>query len=273
MIIYPKIDPVALQLGPLSVHWYGLMYLLGFMLCWGFLVRRLKLNAPNTPQGLTTTELSDIFFYAALGIIIGGRLGYMVFYDSQTLIMQPLSLFEIWKGGMSFHGGVIGVIVAIVSYAIKTKRSFIAIMDFIIPVIPLGLAAGRIGNFINGELWGRVSDVPWAMVFPNAGDLPRHPSQLYEFFFEGIVLFIILWFFSRKSRPRWAISGLFLFCYGIGRFWIEFYREPDVQIGFVAFGWLTKGQMLCLPMILVGIALVCWAYLNKKMGKTVCSNI
>jgi phosphatidylglycerol:prolipoprotein diacylglycerol transferase len=266
LLTYPEINPIAFYLGPLPVHWYGLMYLVGFVGCWSVLAWRIKTS--SFPRCLTVEQLSDVLFYAALGIIIGGRVGYMLFYDWQDLTEHPLRVFEIWKGGMSFHGGLIGVILAIGFYAHKIKKSLVDITDFIAPVIPIGLAAGRIGNFINGELWGRVTDVPWAMVFPNAGELPRHPSQLYEFFLEGILLFLILWFFSMKPRPRWAVSGLFLFFYGVFRFTIEFFREPDVQIGFVAMGWMTKGQLLCIPMIVLGLGMIIWAYKRK----TSCSN-
>jgi phosphatidylglycerol---prolipoprotein diacylglyceryl transferase len=260
MIAYPHMNPVAFHIGPLDVHWYGLMYLVGFFGCWSVLSLRIKYS--SIPRCLTVTALSDILFYIALGIIIGGRAGYMLFYDWDTLIARPLSLFEIWKGGMSFHGGLLGVMFAVWFYAHQHKKVFLDITDLIAPVIPLGLAAGRIGNFINGELWGRVTDVPWAMVFPNAGEMPRHPSQLYEFFLEGILLFLILWIFSGKERPRGAVSGLFLVSYGALRFCVEFFREPDIQMGYIAFGWLTKGQLLCLPMILIGIGMMMWA--NRK---------
>lgn len=258
MLSYPEINPIAFHIGPLSVHWYGLMYLIGFMGCWGLLTLRLKKS--KVPRCVTQEQLADVLFYAAIGIILGGRIGYMLFYDWQTLLSHPLRLFEIWNGGMSFHGGLLGVLLAMWYYSAKIKKSFLDITDFIAPVVPVGLAAGRIGNFINGELWGRVTDVPWAMVFPGAGDLPRHPSQLYEFFFEGIVLFVILWVFSIKPRPRCAVSGLFLLCYGVFRFGLEFFREPDLQIGFIAFGWLTKGQLLSLPMIIFGAILLILAY-------------
>ncbi len=260
MIAYPHMNPVAFHIGPIGVHWYGLMYLLAFFGCWGVLSLRIKYS--SVPRCLTVAAVSDILFYVALGIIIGGRVGYMLFYDWGTLIARPLSLFEIWKGGMSFHGGLLGVALAMWLYAHQHKKAFLDIADLIAPVVPLGLATGRIGNFINGELWGRVTDVPWAMVFPNAGEMPRHPSQLYEFFLEGIVLFLILWIFSSKERSRGAVSGLFLVSYGVLRFCVEFFREPDIQMGYVAFGWLTKGQLLCLPMILIGIGMMMWA--NRK---------
>ncbi|MDR3491031.1 MAG: prolipoprotein diacylglyceryl transferase [Gammaproteobacteria bacterium] len=265
MLTYPQIDPVAVHLGPLAVHWYGLMYLVGFFAAWGVLNLRLRVS----PRGFTAEQLSDMLFYAALGIIVGGRLGYMLFYAWPDLWANPLLIVQVWKGGMSFHGGLLGVIIALSLYAHKIGKSLVDLTDFIAPAVPLGLAAGRIGNFINGELWGRVTDVPWAMVFPNAGSLPRHPSQLYEFLLEGVLLFIILWTYSRKIRPRWAVSGLFLVGYGLFRFVIEFFREPDLQIGYLAFGWFTEGQLLSLPMIVLGVAMMTWAYWSPKK----CSNI
>lgn len=266
MLTYPTIDPVAFHLGPLPVHWYGLMYLVGFMAGWALLTLRLK----TSPRGFTAEQVSDLLFFAALGIILGGRLGYMLFYNFDEMIHHPLSIFAIWQGGMSFHGGLLGVLIAMWVFARKIGRPLGDLTDFIAPVVPIGLGAGRIGNFINGELWGRVTDVPWAMVFPSGGDLPRHPSQLYEFFLEGIVLFIVLWLFSSKERPRWAVSGLFLVLYGIFRFSVEFFREPDIQIGYVAFGWMTKGQLLSIPMIVCGGIMLLWAY--RRKGNSLCSN-
>jgi phosphatidylglycerol:prolipoprotein diacylglycerol transferase len=256
--MYPEINPIAFSIGPLSVHWYGLMYLIGFTAAWSALAYRIKYSA--VARGFTMPELSDILFYAALGTIIGGRLGYMIFYVREELFNHPLSTFQIWQGGMSFHGGLIGVIVSLSLWGYKKNKFLGDIADFVIPAVPLGLAAGRIGNFINGELWGRVTDVPWGMVFPNGGSDPRHPSQLYEFFLEGIVLFFILWLFSMKPRPRWAVFGLFLICYGCFRIFIEFFREPDPQLGFIAWGWLTQGQLLSVPMIAIGLGMMVWAY-------------
>ena len=265
MLIYPAIDPVAFHLGPLAVHWYGLMYLIGFLAAWILLTWRIRVS----PRGFQAAQVSDLLFYGALGIILGGRIGYMLFYDFGDLIHQPWRLFMIWQGGMSFHGGLLGVIIAMWLYGRKIGKSLGELTDFIAPVVPIGLGAGRIGNFINSELWGRVTDVPWAMVFPNGGDMPRHPSQLYEFFLEGIVMFLVLWIFSRKERPRWAVSGLFLVCYGIFRFCVEFFREPDVQIGYVALGLVTKGQLLSLPMILLGAVMLIWAYSKRNQ---ICSS-
>jgi phosphatidylglycerol:prolipoprotein diacylglycerol transferase len=265
MLTYPTFNPIALQVGPLPIHWYGLMYLIGFISGWALLVMRVK----HSSRGFKPEQISDILFYAALGIIIGGRLGYMLFYMFSETMQHPWQIFMIWQGGMSFHGGLLGVIIAMWLYARKIGKSLGDVTDLIAPVVPIGLGAGRIGNFINGELWGRVTDVPWAMIFPTGGDLPRHPSQLYEFFLEGVVLFIVLWIFSRKEQPRWAVSGLFLALYGIFRFSAEFFREPDIQIGFVAFGWMSKGQLLSIPMIVAGVILLLFAYRRKKL----CSNI
>lgn len=259
MLTYPHINPIALTLGPLKVHWYGLMYAIGFLGAWGLGVMR----ANKSNSGWTQDQISDLVFYAALGVIVGGRTGYILFYAWPDFIAEPLLLFKIWQGGMSFHGGLIGVIIALWLYARKLNKTFFELTDFTAPLVPIGLAAGRIGNFINGELWGRVTDVPWAMIFPNGGTLPRHPSQLYEFLFEGIILFIILWSYSSKPRPRTAVSGLFLICYGTFRFVLEFFRQPDVQLGFIAFDWLTMGQMLSAPMILLGVFLIIRAYRNR----------
>lgn len=257
MLIYPAIDPVAFYLGSWPVYWYGLMYLIGFLGGWGVLSLRLRFRKEKE---FTQDQLSDIVFAAALGAIVGGRIGYMFFYDWHALITNPLLLFQTWKGGMSFHGGLLGVVVALTLCARKMKKPFLALTDFIAPAVPIGLGAGRIGNFINSELWGRVTTEPWGMLFPNGGPLPRHPSQLYEVLLEGILLFIILWLFSRKPRPLGAVSGLFAIMYGFFRYVVEFFREPDAQMGYVAFGWMTQGQLLSLPLILVGIALLTCAY-------------
>lgn len=262
MLMYPTIDPVAFHIVTWPVYWYGLMYLVGFLAGWGLLSWRIRVS----PRGFTQDQLSDIVFFAAMGAIIGGRIGYMLFYDWRILFSDPLLLFQTWKGGMSFHGGLLGVLVAVLYCKRKTKKSFLVLTDFIAPVVPIGLGAGRIGNFINGELWGRVTDVPWGMVFPNGGMLPRHPSQLYEFALEGVVLFLILWFYSRKPKPVGAVSGMFALCYGLFRCFSEMFREPDVQIGYLQFG-LTEGQWLSIPLILTGILLL--FYSTYKKGKTV----
>jgi len=256
MLTYPRIDPIAFQIGPLKVHWYGIMYLVGFSAGW-WLGRR---RAAKPGSGWTGEQVDDLLFYAALGVVLGGRIGYMLFYDLPVFLHHPLSLFKVWQGGMSFHGGLIGVLIAIALFARRYDKRYFAVVDFVAPLVPIGLFAGRIGNFINGELWGKVSNLPWAMVFPGAGPLPRQPSQLYEAALEGVTLFIILWVFSRKPRPTMAVSGLFALGYGVFRFLVEFVRVPDPQLGYLAFGWLTMGQVLSAPLIVVGIVLLWLAY-------------
>ena len=260
MLIAPDIDPVAIHLGPIKVHWYGLMYLIGFLGAWWLG----SVRAKRSGSGWQSQEIADLIFYCALGVILGGRLGYVLFYNFAYYLEHPLEVFFIWSGGMSFHGGLLGVISAMWLYGRRTKRTFFRVADFVALLTPLGLGAGRLGNFINHELWGRVTDVPWGMVFPNAGSLPRHPSQLYEFALEGVALFIILWAYARKPRPEAAVSGLFLLCYGIFRFIVEWVREPDAQLGYLAFGWVTMGQVLSLPMILLGIWMFRWAQHRSK---------
>jgi phosphatidylglycerol---prolipoprotein diacylglyceryl transferase len=255
-MLAPDIDPVAIYLGPLKIHWYGLMYLVGFLGGWWLGIYRAK----RPGSGWHPQEVADFLFYAALGVILGGRIGYVLFYNFGYYLAHPIEIFYIWTGGMSFHGGLLGVIIAMWLYARRTHRSFFAVSDFVALLTPLGLGAGRLGNFINHELWGRVTDVPWGMVFPNAGSLPRHPSQLYEFTLEGVVLFLVLWIYARKPRPEAAVSGMFLFCYGVFRFLVELVREPDAQLGYLAFGWVTMGQVLSLPMILLGIWMIWWAH-------------
>jgi phosphatidylglycerol---prolipoprotein diacylglyceryl transferase len=261
MMTYPHIDPVAFHIFSWPVYWYGLMYLVGFIAGWGLLTIRNHYS----PRGFTQDQISDVAFYTALGAIIGGRLGYIFFYDWHVLFTNPLLIFQTWKGGMSFHGGLLGVLVAMVLFARKHHKPFLVLTDFIAPVVPIGLGAGRIGNFINGELWGRVTDSSWGMVFPNAGSLPRYPSQLFEFSMEGVLLFIILFLYSWKPRPVGAVSGVFALFYGIFRCIAEFFREPDVQIGYL-FGGMTEGQLLSIPLILVGIILLVYAY---KKGSTI----
>ena len=257
MLTYPSIDPVAIHLGPLQVHWYGIMYLIGFSTAW-WLGRYRARQHPDWDA----EQVGDLIFYGALGVILGGRLGYILFYDLAAYVESPLNIFKVWQGGMSFHGGLLGVVIAMWLYGRRLEKSFFQVTDFVAPLVPIGLGAGRIGNFINGELWGRVSDVPWAMVFtdPRAGGLPRHPSQLYEALLEGLLLFIIIWLYSRKARPLMAVSGLFLACYGTLRFLVEFTRMPDAQLGLIAFDWMSMGQLLSLPMILLGLSLLVWAY-------------
>jgi phosphatidylglycerol:prolipoprotein diacylglycerol transferase len=260
MLHFPSINPVALQLGPLAIHWYGLMYLIGLGLAWGLG----RYRAKHSKGVWTTQEVGDLIFYAAIGLIIGGRLGYVIFYAWPDFIAHPSIVFKIWQGGMSFHGGLLGGLLACWIFARHKSKSFFQVIDFGAPLIPLGLAAGRLGNFINGELWGRTTTAPWGMVFPHVDSFPRHPSQLYEFLLEGILLFFILWFFSRQNKPKMAVSGLFLMAYGSLRFFVEFFRQPDVQLGFVAFGWMSQGQLLCIPMILLGAVLFALAYSKKK---------
>ncbi len=262
MLTHPNIDPVALSLGPVKIHWYGIMYLLGFAAFW--YLARLRARKPWSP--LRPEQVDDLLFYGAMGVIVGGRLGSMLFYNFDTLLADPWSLFRVWEGGMSFHGGMLGVIVAVWLYARKLGRSLLEITDFGAPMVPIGLGAGRIGNFINGELWGKPTDLPWGMVFQSGGPLPRHPSQLYEFLLEGVVLFVVLWLYSARPRPTGAVSALFLVCYGLFRFVVEFVREPDANIGYLAWGWLTMGQLLSLPMILAGAGLYLWAQRQPLRG-------
>ena len=254
MLTFPNIDPVAIYLGPLKIHWYGIMYLIGFISA----LLMANWRSKHYKLGLNREQISDLVFYAALGVIIGGRIGYMLFYDFNKLLASPWDLIKIWQGGMSFHGGLLGVGVALWLFARKNKIPFLHVTDFVAPLVPLGLAAGRIGNFINGELWGRATNVSWAMVFPNADFLPRHPSQLYEFTLEGMVLFLILWFYASKPRPIGRVSALFLIGYASFRLFVECFREPDLQLGFVAFNWLTMGQLLSIPMLCLGLFL--WYY-------------
>lgn len=266
MMSYPDIDPVAVDLGPVKIHWYGLMYLVGFAATWWLGVRRSRIQ-----EGWTEQQVGDLVFYGAMGVILGGRLGYVLFYDLGNYLAHPLDIFKVWRGGMSFHGGLIGVIVSMWLFSRHTGKRLFEVTDFLAPLVPIGLGAGRLGNFINGELWGRVTDVPWAMVFPDprAGGLPRHPSQLYEACLEGLLLFTILWVFSRKSRPYMAVSAMFLVFYGLFRFIVEFFRTPDSQLGFIAFNWLTMGQLLSLPMVLLGIGLLVWSYNQAKDSRQI----
>ena len=256
MLTFPNIDPVAFSIGPLKVHWYGLMYLIGFLGAWLLACWR----AVHYKLNWDKEKIGDLIFYAAFGVIIGGRVGYMLFYNFDELIYQPLSLFKIWQGGMSFHGGLIGVFIAVWVFAYRHKMAFWEVADFLAPLVPLGLGAGRIGNFINGELWGRVSNVPWAMVYSQVDGQPRHPSELYEFGLEGIILFIVVWWYANKPRPAGCVSAVFLIGYAICRLIAECFRQPDPQLGFIAFGWLTMGQLLSIPMLLIGI----WLWRAKR---------
>lgn len=256
MMLFPAMNPVAFSLGPLQVHWYGLMYLLGFIGAWVLAQWRSR----HYHLDWSTEQISDLIFYAALGVILGGRLGYMLFYNSQELLQQPLSLFKLWEGGMSFHGGLLGVAIAAWIFARRFKKSYLQVGDFLAPLVPLGLGAGRIGNFINGELWGRMTDVPWAMIYPHVDNEPRHPSQLYEFALEGIILFIIIWSYARKPRATGRVSAVFLIAYALCRFIAECFRQPDEQLGYIAFNCLTMGQLLSLPMLLLGL----WLWWRAK---------
>jgi phosphatidylglycerol:prolipoprotein diacylglycerol transferase len=248
MLVFPMINPIAFTIGPLKVHWYGLMYLFGFAMA--FMLAHWRVT--HYKLVWTSEQISDVIFYSALGVVLGGRIGYMLFYSFDQFITNPLFLFKLWQGGMSFHGGLIGVVLAIAIFSYKNHRPYLEISDFVAPLVPLGLAAGRAGNFINGELWGRQTDVPWAMIFPNSDGLPRHPSQLYELGLEGLALFIIVWWYASKPRLLGRVSAIFLIGYGFCRLIAEFFREPDLQLGFIAFNWITMGQLLSVPMLLVG---------------------
>ena len=265
MIIHPDFDPVALRLGPLQVRWYGLMYLIGFAVGWA--LGRKRAGKPGS--GWTPAMVDDFITWCVLGLVLGARLGYVLFYDLGAYIQDPLSIFEVWHGGMSFHGGLIGLCVVIWRFGRKHNKTFLEIGDFLCPLVPPGLFAGRIGNFINGELWGGPTNAPWGVVFPDprAGGVPRHPSQLYEAGLEGLVLFTVLWLYSAKPRPTGSITGLFLVLYGLFRFLVELIREPDPQLGYLAFGWVTMGQLLSLPMVLAGLWLMLRAYAKASGEK------
>jgi phosphatidylglycerol---prolipoprotein diacylglyceryl transferase len=259
MFVHPQFDPVAIHIGSFGIHWYGLMYLTAFLAFLG--LGKWQINH-RTWHGWTLPMLDDALFFGALGVILGGRLGYVLFYQPGHFLANPIDIFKVWQGGMSFHGGFLGVLAAMWVFARKYKLKWLAIMDFVAPLVPLGLGAGRMGNFINGELWGRPTDLPWGMIFQQADNLPRHPSQLYQFALEGIVLFAVLWWFARKPRPIGAISAVFLMGYGAGRFLVEYAREPDSYLGLLSMG-LSMGQWLSLPMILLGIWMWIKAYQQK----------
>lgn len=268
MLTFPEIDPVILPIwGPFQLRWYGLMYLVGFAMFW-WLGRR---RAQRPGSGWKLEEVGDILFYGVLGIIVGGRAGYVLFYDFARFVQDPIVLFYIAEGGMSFHGGLLGALVAMALFARKTGRAFFQVSDFVAPLVPIGLGAGRIGNFIGGDLWGRPTDLPWGMVFPHVDALARHPSQLYQAFLEGVALFALLWWFSARPRPRMAVSGLFLLLYGLFRFLVEFAREPDRHIGFLLGEWLTMGQLLSLPMLIGGALLLWLAYRNPVLDTATAS--
>ena len=259
MLTHPAIDPVALQIGPLAIHWYGLTYLAAFGLFYWLGTRRLQ-HPGFVGTAWSRRDVEDILFLGVVGVIAGGRIGYCLFYKPAYYLANPLEIFAVWQGGMSFHGGLIGVLLAMVWFARTRQRPWLQVMDFVAPCVPTGLAAGRLGNFINGELWGRVADpsLPWAMVFRGAGDLPRHPSQLYQFLLEGLLLFVLLWLYARRPRRLGEVSAAFLAGYGVLRFVVEYFREPDAHLGLLGLG-LSMGQWLCVPMVLAGVALWRWA--------------
>ncbi|PJG83040.1 prolipoprotein diacylglyceryl transferase [Caviibacterium pharyngocola] len=264
-LAFPQFDPVIFQLGPIGLRWYGLMYLIGFIFARWLAVRR----AAQPNSGWTTEQVDNLLFNGFLGVFLGGRIGYVMFYQFDYFLQDPLYLFRVWEGGMSFHGGLIGVILSMIITSRLQRRGFWKTADFVAPLIPFGLGMGRIGNFINDELWGRVTDVSWAVLFPSGGFLPRHPSQLYEAFLEGLVLFFILNLFIKKPRPTGSVAGLFLFCYGVFRFIVEFFREPDAQLGLYFGQHISMGQILSLPMILIGLLIIAVAYqsaVKKQKG-------
>lgn len=266
---FPVIDPIIFSIGPIALRWYGMMYLIGFVVAM-FLANR---AADKSAGEWTRDQVSDLLFYSFLGVILGGRIGYVLFYQWDYFLADPLYLFQIWQGGMSFHGGLLGVITAVYIFSRKANKSFLVVGDFVAPLVPVGLGMGRLGNFINAELWGRQTDVPWAMVFPtDALQLPRHPSQLYEFFLEGVVLFAILYVVTRKPRRLGLAAGTFLIGYGVFRSIVEFFREPDAHLG-LYFSFISKGQILSIPMILAGCLIIYLGYLSQEksaitFGKT-----
>ncbi len=257
MLTYPDIDPIIFALGPLKIRWYGLMYVIAFLLAW-WLARRRALNSWSV---IKPAQVDDLLFYGMLGVIVGGRVGYALFYGWDQLLSDPLYLFKITQGGMSFHGGLIGVMMAMLWYSRRLGVRVWGVLDFVAPIVPLGLGFGRVGNFINGELWGKPTDLPWGF---NVNGTVLHPSMLYEAILEGLVLFLILWVFARKERPFMSVAGLFLLMYGVFRFMVEFVRVPDSHLGYLAMDWLTMGQVLTLPMIILGSTLIVLAYRKRS---------
>jgi len=260
MLTHPQFNPIALSLGPVQIHWYGVTYLVAFALF--LLLARRRAQAPwYANAGWTRRDVEDLLFWGVLGVVLGGRLGYVLFYKPLYYLSHPLEVLSVWQGGMSFHGGMLGVIAALMLFARSRRRPWLQVTDLVAPCVPLGLASGRVGNFINGELWGREApaSLPWSMVFPQSGDaLPRHPSQLYQFALEGVLLFVLLWLYARKPRATGQVSGMFMLGYGAFRFIAEYFRQPDAHLGLLALG-MSMGQWLCLPMIAGGIGLWWWA--------------
>ena len=257
MLVHPNFSPVALDLGVIQIHWYGLMYLCAFAFSYWIFKKFSVLGKPPLPAN----QVDDAVFYGAMGVIIGGRFGYVFFYGFDHFLEEPLWLFKVWEGGMSFHGGFIGVVIAAIIFAKRHQVRLGELCDRVALAAPMGLGFGRLGNFIGQELWGRPTDVPWGMMFPNdPSGLARHPSQLYQMAMEGVLLFLIIYWFTRKERPEWSAGAMFVMCYGIFRFVAEFFRQPDAHIGFDLFGWLSRGQVLSLPMIALGVAALSWAY-------------
>ncbi|MDD9890747.1 MAG: prolipoprotein diacylglyceryl transferase [Gammaproteobacteria bacterium] len=258
MLTFPQFDPVAFAIGPISIHWYGVMYIIAFAGAWGLASYRSK----KIPDQWNAEQISDLVFYGALGAVLGGRIGSVFFYNFDRFLSDPIWLLRVWEGGMAFHGGLLGVLIAFYLYSKSIGKGFWETIDFIAPFVPFGLGAGRLGNFIGGELWGRPTEVAWGMVFPHVDNLARHPSQLYQVALEGVALFIIVWWFSSSPKPRMAVAGVFSLTYGCFRFFVEYFREPDSHLGFVALDWMTMGQLLCIPMIIAGLVLLYLAYSN-----------
>lgn len=272
MLIHPQINPVALQVGPLAIHWYGLTYLAAFALfMWlgNLRLRHQPFVSIAEPYAWTRQDVEDILFLGVMGVILGGRIGYCLFYKPGYYFSHPLEVFAVWQGGMSFHGGMLGVIGSMIWFALSRKKPFWQVADFVAPCVPTGLAAGRVGNFINGELWGRLADpsLPWGMVFRGAGDLPRHPSQVYQFLLEGLLLFSLLWLYARNERRPGQVAAMFLLGYGVFRFIAEFFREPDAHLGLLSLG-MSMGQWLCVPMMLIGSGLWWWFGRQPPLAKT-----
>ena len=260
-MLYHNFDPVILQLGPVAIKWYGVSYIIGFFLAW--LIGRKRVSSLDS---WNTEVVTDLIFFCAWGVILGGRLGYWIFYGLDRILVDPFEIFKIWHGGMSFHGGLIGVFIALYFLAKKYQKSFAEVCDFTAMITPVALFCGRIGNFINGGLYGRATDVPWAVIFPYSDGQPRHPSQLYEALLEGLILAIIMWYYTKKPKKPWNGSAVFLIGYGVGRFVVEFYRQPDSHMGFVLFDWMTQGQLLTIPMILIGLSIMIINKFNKKVS-------